>query len=63
VLEGGRPQVIANAEGSRTTPSVVGLQPEQEAAGLAQLAPAPLVLNAPQQLRQSQGGFLGRRLG
>ena len=25
VLEGGRPVVIASAEGSRTTPSVVGL--------------------------------------
>ena len=30
VLEAGRPQVIANAEGSRTTPSVVGYSKEAE---------------------------------
>ena len=30
VLEGGRPQVIANAEGSRTTPSVVGFSRDSE---------------------------------
>ncbi len=30
VLEGGRPQVIASAEGGRTTPSVVGFSRDQE---------------------------------
>ena len=30
VMEGGEPVVIANAEGSRTTPSVVGFQKDGE---------------------------------
>ena len=44
VLEGGRPQVIANAEGTRTTPSVVGFTREQELL-VGQAARRQLVLN------------------
>ena len=33
VLEGGEPKVIANEEGARTTPSIVGLFKEWRAAG------------------------------
>ena len=44
VLEGGRPQVIANAEGGRTTPSVVGFSREQELL-VGQLARRQLVLH------------------
>ena len=44
VLEGGRPQVIANAEGGRTTPSVVGFSRDKELL-VGQLARRQLVLN------------------
>ena len=44
VLEGGRPQVIASAEGGRTTPSVVGFNREKELL-VGQLARRQLVLN------------------
>ena len=53
VLEGGRPQVIASAEGGRTTPSVVGFSRDQELL-VGQLARRQLVLNPPQHLRQPQ---------
>lgn len=33
VLEGGEPKVIANAEGNRTTPSVVAFKGEEELVG------------------------------
>ena len=44
VLEGGRPQVIANAEGGRTTPSVVSFNRDAELL-VGQLARRQLVLN------------------
>ncbi|MFM7085672.1 MAG: molecular chaperone DnaK [Cyanobium sp.] len=44
VLEGGRPQVIASAEGGRTTPSVVGFSRDKELL-VGQLARRQLVLN------------------
>ena len=44
VLEAGRPQVIANAEGGRTTPSVVGYSKDQELL-VGQLARRQLVLS------------------
>ena len=44
VLEGGRPQVIASAEGGRTTPSVVGSNRDRELL-VGQLARRQLVLN------------------
>ncbi|TWB93333.1 MULTISPECIES: molecular chaperone DnaK [unclassified Synechococcus] len=58
VLEGGRPQVIANAEGSRTTPSVVGYSREQELL-VGQLARRQLVLN-PRNSFANLKRFLGR---
>ena len=33
VMEGGKPTVISNAEGSRTTPSVVAFYKERRASG------------------------------
>jgi molecular chaperone DnaK len=59
VLEGGRPQVIANAEGSRTTPSVVGFTREQELL-VGQAARRQLVLN-PRNTFANLKRFLGRR--
>ena len=44
VLEGGRPVVVANAEGLRTTPSVVGFSREKELL-VGQAARRQLVLN------------------
>ena len=44
VLEGGRPQVIASAEGGRTTPSVVGFNRDKDLL-VGQLARRQLVLN------------------
>ena len=44
VLEAGRPHVIANAEGGRTTPSVVGYTKDQELL-VGQLARRQLVLS------------------
>jgi molecular chaperone DnaK len=59
VLEGGRPQVIANAEGSRTTPSVVGFTRDQELL-VGQAARRQLVLN-PRNTFANLKRFLGRR--
>ncbi len=58
VLEGGRPQVIANAEGGRTTPSVVGFNREQELL-VGQLARRQLVLN-PRNTFANLKRFVGR---
>ncbi|WP_411876784.1 molecular chaperone DnaK [Vulcanococcus limneticus] len=59
VLEGGRPQVIASAEGGRTTPSVVGFSKEQELL-VGQLARRQLVLN-PRNTFANLKRFLGRQ--
>ena len=58
VLEGGRPQVIANAEGGRTTPSVVGFNRDQELL-VGQLARRQLVLN-PRNTFANLKRFVGR---
>ena len=59
VLEGGRPQVIANAEGTRTTASVVGFNREQELL-VGQLARRQLVLN-PRNTFANLKRFVGRQ--
>jgi molecular chaperone DnaK len=59
VLEGGRPQVIASAEGSRTTPSVVGFSRDQELL-VGQLARRQLVLN-PRNTFANLKRFVGRQ--
>ncbi|MFN9692186.1 MAG: molecular chaperone DnaK [Synechococcaceae cyanobacterium] len=59
VLEGGRPQVIANAEGSRTTPSVVGFSRDRELL-VGQLARRQLVLN-PRNTFANLKRFVGRQ--
>ncbi|MFN9631423.1 MAG: molecular chaperone DnaK [Cyanobacteriota bacterium] len=59
VLEGGRPQVIANAEGARTTPSVVGFTRDQELL-VGQAARRQLVLN-PRNTFANLKRFIGRR--
>ncbi len=59
VLEGGRPQVIASAEGGRTTPSVVGFSKEQELL-VGQLARRQLVLN-PRNTFANLKRFVGRQ--
>lgn len=58
VLEGGRPQVIANAEGGRITPSVVGFSRDQELL-VGQLARRQLVLN-PRNTFANLKRFVGR---
>lgn len=58
VLEGGRPQVIASAEGGRTTPSVVGFSRERELL-VGQLARRQLVLN-PRNTFANLKRFVGR---
>jgi len=58
VLEGGRPQVIANAEGGRTTPSVVGFSRDQELL-VGQLGRRQLVLN-PRNTFSNLKRFVGR---
>jgi len=58
VLEGGRPLVIANAEGGRTTPSVVGFSRERELL-VGQPARRQLVLN-PRNTFANLKRFVGR---
>jgi molecular chaperone DnaK len=59
VLEGGRPQVIANAEGGRTTPSVVGFSKDRELL-VGQLGRRQLVLN-PRNSFSNLKRFVGRQ--
>lgn len=59
VLEGGRPVVIASAESSRTTPSVVGFSRDQELL-VGQLARRQLVLN-PRNTFANLKRFVGRQ--
>ena len=58
VLEAGRPVVVANAEGARTTPSVVGYTKESELL-VGQLARRQLVLN-PKNTFSNLKRFIGR---
>jgi molecular chaperone DnaK len=59
VLEGGKPTVIVNAEGSRLTPSVVGFRKDGERL-VGQLARRQAVLN-PENTVYSAKRFIGRR--
>jgi molecular chaperone DnaK len=59
VLEGGRPQVIASAEGGRTTPSVLGFNRDQDLL-VGQLARRQLVLN-PRNTFANLKRYVGRR--
>lgn len=61
VMEGGAPTVIANAEGSRTTPSVVAFSKTGERL-VGQLARRQAVVN-PQNTVYSIKRFIGRRFG
>ncbi|MFM7353322.1 MAG: Hsp70 family protein, partial [Microcystis aeruginosa] len=59
VMEGGKPVVIANSEGMRTTPSVVGFNKDGELV-VGQMARRQGVLN-PQNTYYAVKRFLGRR--
>ena len=61
VMEGGRPMVIANAEGLRTTPSVVGFSKDGEKV-IGQMARRQTVLN-PQNTFFAVKRFIGRKYG
>ncbi|KYC44193.1 molecular chaperone DnaK [Scytonema hofmannii PCC 7110] len=61
VMEGGKPVVIANAEGMRTTPSVVGFTKEGERV-VGQMARRQTLLN-PQNTFFAVKRFIGRRYG
>ena len=61
VMEGGKPTVIANAEGVRTTPSVVAFTKTGERL-VGQLARRQAVVN-PQNTIYSSKRFIGRRFG
>ena len=61
VMEGGRPMVIANAEGLRTTPSVVGFSKDGEKF-VGQMARRQTVLN-PQNTFFAIKRFIGRKYG
>lgn len=61
VMEGGKPLVIANAEGMRTTPSVVGFTKEGERI-VGQMARRQTVLN-PQNTFYAVKRFIGRKYG
>ncbi|BAY43242.1 chaperone protein DnaK [Scytonema sp. HK-05] len=60
VMEGGKPVVIANAEGMRTTPSVVGFSSKEGERVVGQMARRQTVLN-PQNTFFAVKRFIGRR--
>ena len=59
VMEGGEPKVIANAEGARTTPSVVGFSKSGERL-VGQVAKRQAITN-PENTIFSIKRFMGRR--
>jgi len=61
VMEGGKPLVIPNSEGSRTTPSVVGFNKDGELV-VGQMARRQAVLN-PQNTYYGIKRFMGRKYG
>jgi len=61
IMEGGKPMVIANAEGMRTTPSVVGFSKDGELV-VGQMARRQSVLN-PQNTFYAVKRYMGRRYG
>jgi molecular chaperone DnaK len=61
VMEGGKPLVIANSEGMRTTPSVVGFNKDAELV-VGQMARRQAVLN-PQNTYYGVKRYIGRRYG
>ena len=61
VMEGGKPLVIANSEGMRTTPSVVGFNKDGELV-VGQMARRQSVLN-PQNTYYGIKRFMGRKYG
>jgi molecular chaperone DnaK len=60
VMEGGKPTVIANAEGVRTTPSVVAFDPKTKERRVGQIAKRQAVMN-PENTFYSVKRFIGRR--
>src|SRR5512147_1779241 len=60
VMEGGKPTVIANAEGFRTTPSVVAYTKNQDKL-VGQIAKRQAVMN-PENTFYSVKRFIGRRV-
>ena len=60
VMEGGKPTVIANAEGFRTTPSVVAYTKNQDKL-VGQIAKRQAVMN-PENTFYSAKRFVGRRV-
>ena len=60
VMEGGKPAVVINSQGSRLTPSVAALHQRGRAIGKGQLAKRQAVLN-PENTIYSAKRFIGRR--
>ena len=58
IMEGGTPKVIANAEGARTTPSVVGYKDDERVVGVP--AKRQAVMN-PERTISSSKRFIGRK--
>jgi molecular chaperone DnaK len=59
-MEGGKPTVIANADGYRTTPSVVAVDPKTKERRIGQIAKRQSVMN-PENTFYSVKRFIGRR--